>query len=40
MTDRDTGRRRGFIFVTFLKEESVERVIEKKFHKIDDATVC
>ena len=40
MTDKtDERRRRGFVFVTFFSEESVDDCTEKTFHKIQDSRV-
>lgn len=35
MIDKETGRPRGFGFITFDTEESAERACEKKIHEID-----
>lgn len=39
MTDRDTGRPRGFGFVTFESEDAADAACEQKFHEIDGKPV-
>jgi len=36
MTDRDTGRSRGFGFITYEAKEDAEEVCRKKFYTINE----
>lgn len=35
MTDKLTKKRRGFIFITFISEDSVDKCTDQTFHQID-----
>ena len=37
--DKSTNRRRGFIFVTFLSEDSVDEITKKTFHQLEATQV-
>ncbi len=32
--DPKTNKRRGFVFITFKEEETVKKVVEKKYHNV------
>lgn len=32
--DPKTNKRRGFVFITFKEEDSVKKIMEKKFHNV------
>lgn len=32
--DPKTKKRRGFVFITFKEEDSVDKIMEKKFHNV------
>ncbi|XP_062856000.1 heterogeneous nuclear ribonucleoprotein A/B-like [Trichomycterus rosablanca] len=36
--DQKTNKRRGFVFITFKEEDSVKKVVEKKFHNVSGTT--
>ena len=39
MTDKVTKKRRGFCFVTYISEDSVDKCTEQTFHNVDDTQV-
>ena len=39
MTDKVTKKRRGFIFVTYESEDSVDKCTEQTFHNVEDTQV-
>lgn len=39
VTDKGSDRRRGFIFVTFVSEDSVDECTQKSFHNVENARV-
>jgi hypothetical protein len=36
VTEKDSNKRRGFVFVTFKREDPVEKICEDPYHKISD----
>ena len=40
VTDKVTKKRRGFCFVTYISEDSVDKCTEQTFHNIEDTQVC
>ena len=40
MTDKGTGKRRGFVFVEFTTDEAADKATVETFHTIDDVQVC
>ena len=39
VTEKGSSRRRGFIFVTFLSEESVDKCTKQTFHVVQESQV-
>ena len=39
MTEKGSGERRGFVFVTYTSFEAVDKVTDKPFHKIGEKEV-
>ena len=39
MTDKVTKKRRGFIFVTYESEDSVDKCTEQTFHNVEGTQV-
>lgn len=39
VTDKVTKKRRGFIFVTYMSEDSVDKCTEQTFHTVKDTQV-
>ena len=39
VTDKVTKKRRGFCFVTYISEESVDKCTEQTFHNVEDTQV-
>lgn len=39
MTEKGSGERRGFVFVTYTTFEAVDKVTDKSFHKIGEKEV-
>ena len=40
LEDQNKKQRRGFLFVVFKSEDSVERCLEKSLHVIENHQVC
>ena len=40
MTDKVSGKRRGFVFVEFTTDEAADKATVETFHTIDDVQVC